>query len=284
MVVSLNARRIKMAKSRLPGPLGLDYRFSMVLPSRTPGSLGHNDVADPSTLAYLGDTPGPLGFTDAWDASLYLTGSGSKQGRVISPICIHPLVVMPSIPLSWDDVKADLERWEGKVSHLYLDKKGLVTVGIGKMLPNLAAAQKLRFVKRANGVAATAAEVATDFKEVSNQTAGKLSSSYKKYTQLDLPDDVIYDLLKTEVNEFEANLKNYFKGYNTYPASAKRALLDMIYNLGFTKLLKYKKLKKAVESQDWEEASKECHRIGPPEERNNWTRDLFLASVTGGWV
>jgi GH24 family phage-related lysozyme (muramidase) len=273
-----------MAKSRLPGPLGLDYQFSKVVPSRTPGSLGHNDVADPSALAYLGDTPGPLGFNDAWDASLNLTGSGSKQGRMISPICIHSLVVMPSIPLNWDDVKADLEGWEGKVSHMYLDSMGLVTVGIGKMLPNVAAAQKLRFVKRANGVAATAADVATDFKEVSNQTAGKLASSYKKYTQLDLPDDVIYDLLKTVVNGFEANLKTNFKGYNAYPDKAKRALLDMVYNLGSAGLLKFKQLKKAAESQDWEEAARECHRKKISEKRNNWTRDLFLASATGGWV
>lgn len=273
-----------MAKSRCPGPLGLDYSFSKVLPSRTPGPLGHNDAADPSSRAYLGDTPGPLGFNDAWDSSLSLTGSGSRKRRVISPICIHPLVVMPATPLNWEDVKADLERWEGKFSHMYLDKKGLVTVGIGKMLPDATAAQRLRFMRRTNGVAATAVEIATDFQEVQKQVKNQYAHRYKKYTQLDLPEDAIYELLKTEVNGFEANLKHHFKGYNAYPVSAKRALLDMIYNLGLNKLLKYKKLKKAVESQDWEEAANECHRIGPPEERNTWTRDLFLVSVKEGLV
>jgi hypothetical protein len=85
-----------MAKSRLPGPIGLEYDFSGVLSSRTPGSLGLNDAADPSALAYLGHSPGPLGFNDAWESPLSLMGRGSIKGRVISSICIHPVVVMPS--------------------------------------------------------------------------------------------------------------------------------------------------------------------------------------------
>jgi type VI secretion system secreted protein VgrG len=77
-----------MAKSRLPGPIGLEYDFSGVLSSRTPGSLGLNDAADPSVLAYLGHTPGPLGFNDASEpSSFFSTGSTSIKGRVISPIC-----------------------------------------------------------------------------------------------------------------------------------------------------------------------------------------------------
>lgn len=271
-----------MAQSRLPGPWGLDNPFSKAGPSHTPGPLGRNDVADPSTLAYLGNTPGPLGCNDAWDASLPLLGSGAMRGRVISPICIPSLVVMPSTPLNWDDVKTDFERWEGKFSHMYLDSMGLVTVGIGKMLPDCAAAQQLRFVRRSNGATAITAEITTDFNEVSQQTAGKPAPTYKKYKQLDLPDDVIYALLKTEVNGFEANLKSNFKGYNMYPVSAKRALLDMIYNLGSAGFVKFEQLKKAAESHDWEEAARECHRKKISEERNNWTRDLFLASAAGG--
>jgi GH24 family phage-related lysozyme (muramidase) len=181
--------------------------------------------------------------------------------------------------LNWDDVKADFERWEGKYPHMYLDTKGLVTVGIGKMLPNIAAAQKLGFVRQSDAVAATAAEIEIDFKEVSKQTKGKLAASYKKDTKLDLPDNVIYELLKTEVSEFEKKLEDNFEGYKAYPNTAKRALLDMIYNLGLAGLLKFKKLKKAVESGNWMEAAKECHRNGLSEERNNWTRDMFLKTA-----
>lgn len=87
-----------MAKSKIPGPIGVNYDFSVILPPLTPGSLGINDANDPSVLAYLGNTPGPIGVNDAWDSSLHLTNSHSllQSKSVISPICIHSLVVMPN--------------------------------------------------------------------------------------------------------------------------------------------------------------------------------------------
>lgn len=183
---------------------------------------------------------------------------------------LHPTVV------PWSETVADFERWEGRIPHMYLDTKGLVTVGVGKMLPDVKAAQALAFVRRADGAAATAAEIKTDFDKVSQQTKGKLASTYEAYTALILPADVIDKLLASVVAGFEADLKANFAGYDFYPAPAKRALLDMVYNLGTAGLLKFKKLKKAVEAAQWKDAAAECHRQGPSQERNDWTRDLFL--------
>lgn len=162
---------------------------------------------------------------------------------------------------------------------MYLDTKGLVTVGIGKMLPSVAAAQALGFVRRSDQMGASAAEIETDFKEVGKQTKGKLAASYKINTKLDLPDDIIFDLLKKVVDGFETDLRKNFKEYDYYPVPAKRALLDMVYNLGLDGLLKFKKLKTAVEAKEWQKAAYECHRNGPSDERNNWTRDKFLEAA-----
>ncbi|NOS88527.1 MAG: hypothetical protein HOP34_08305 [Methylococcaceae bacterium] len=191
--------------------------------------------------------------------------------------------------LNWDEVKADFARWEGRFPYMYLDTKGLVTVGIGKMLPNIAAAQSLGFVRRADGLVATAKEIETDFNEVKKQPAAKLASSYQKHTKLDLPNNEIDALLKSTADSFEKSLEGYFKDYKTYPTTVKRALLDMAYNLGMGKdatkkhhatgLHQFKTLKAAVESGDWKKASENCHRKGPSEERNNWTRDLFLEAA-----
>jgi GH24 family phage-related lysozyme (muramidase) len=41
-----------------------------------------------------------------------------------------------------------LKVFEGSVPYMYLDTTGNVTVGVGKMLPNAAAAQKLGFIRR----------------------------------------------------------------------------------------------------------------------------------------
>jgi hypothetical protein len=79
---------------------------------------------------------------------------------------------------------------------MYLDTKGLVTVGIGKMLPYVTAAKALGFVRRSDGVPATAPEIETDFTEVSKQSKGKIALLYKPSTKLDLPDDKIFALLK----------------------------------------------------------------------------------------
>lgn len=187
-----------------------------------------------------------------------------------SPPPAHPT----SVP--WSDTVADFERWEGRVSHMYLDTKGLVTVGVGKMLPNVKAAQALSFVRRSDSAAASADEIKADFEAVSKQPKAQLAGSYKKHTALDLPDAEIDQLLKTVVEGFESDLKANFAGYDNYPAPAKRALLDMIYNLGKGGLLEYKKLKKAVEGGRWKDAAKQCHRHGPSQERNDWTRDRFL--------
>jgi len=184
-----------------------------------------------------------------------------------------------SSELSWDEIVRDFDRFEGRIAHLYLDTKGLVTVGVGKMLRNEAAALKLPFVRRADGVRATPAEISADFRAVLAQPKGKLAGSYRKFTLLDLPNPAIDDLLKITVDGFEADLRARLPGYATAPAPAKAALLDMAYNLGTDGLLLYKNLKAAVAKGDWRRAAAECHRNGPSPERNDWTRDQFLAAA-----
>lgn len=179
----------------------------------------------------------------------------------------------------WAVAAADFARWEGRFSYMYLDTRGLVTVAVGKMLPDVAAAQALAFVRRSDGQPATAADIRADFERVLQQPMGRLAKTYKASTLLDLPDAAIDALLQSTVAGFETNLRANFAGYDSYPAPAKRALLDMIYNLGPGKLLAFVNLKKAVEAKNWTVAAQECERRGPSPERNSWTRDLFMKAA-----
>lgn len=181
--------------------------------------------------------------------------------------------------LGWAEIAADFANWEGRKSFMYVDTVGRVTVGVGLMLPNVAAAQRLKFVTRADGQPASASAIAADFLRVSAQPKAKPADSYKAFTQLDLPDAVIDDLLKTLVTQFEQGLKSNFVGYDSYPAHAKRALMDMVYNLGLEGLLKFKNLKKAAESGNWAVAAQECERRGPSKARNDWTSEMFLKAI-----
>ena len=181
--------------------------------------------------------------------------------------------------LSWDEIVRDFDRFEGRIGHLYLDTRGLVTVGVGKMLRNEAAALALPFVRRADGLRASPQEIVADYRTVLAQPMGKLAASYRTFTLLDLPDAAIDALLRATVDGFQADLRARLPGYAAAPAAAKAALLDMAYNLGTDGLLQYKRLKAAVAAGDWRRAAAECHRHGPSPERNDWTRDQFLAAL-----
>jgi GH24 family phage-related lysozyme (muramidase) len=52
---------------------------------------------------------------------------------------------------------------------MYLDTVGKVTIGVGNMLPNVAAAQKLAFVVRTTKKKAIKDQIETDFEAVKNK-------------------------------------------------------------------------------------------------------------------
>jgi GH24 family phage-related lysozyme (muramidase) len=175
-----------------------------------------------------------------------------------------------------------LKEFEGMFSHMYLDTTGNVTVGVGKLLADAAAAQKLAFVHRsdASAKAATPEEIRADFETVNKQAGGKLASYYKQFTRLDLPESAIDALLDAEVRSFMAGLSKAFPEFDSYPSEACAAIFDMAYNLGLGALTSgFPTFCRAVRNRDWATAAKECHRGGIGEGRNNWTRDQLLAAA-----
>ena len=178
-----------------------------------------------------------------------------------------------------------LKEFEGSIPYMYLDTTNNVTVGVGDMLPNAAEAQKLAFDMRADAKAkppitvaraATADEIKADFDNVAKQAAGKVASHYKQFTKCDLPETVVDSLLEARVNEFKTGLIAAFPDYNQYPEEVCAALFDMAFNLGLGKLNNgFPTFVKAVKAKDWATAAKQCHRKGPSEARNDWTKAQF---------
>ncbi len=181
-----------------------------------------------------------------------------------------------------------LKVFEGSVSYMYLDTTGNVTVGVGKMLPNAAAAQKLGFIRRPDPLAkppvlpgtATADEIKADYDNVKKQSSGKLFTYYKQFTKLDLPDSVIDTLLRADVTQFTTSVTATFPDFATYPNEACAAIFDMAYNLGIGKLTsQFPTFCKAVKDKDWTTAAKECNRTGISDDRNTWTKAQFDAAA-----
>jgi len=212
--------------------------------SRIPGPLGWNDtfldIDDGTLMRCAMPVPGPVGI--AATPTVVGTSTAAKAAPT---------------ELTWSQIKEDIREHEGVVLHMYLDSVNKVTVGVGNLLPNLEAAQALPFVQR-------------------KSPATKAS----EYTTLILPEDFCWSLMKKRVdNEFLPALKRKYTDWNSFPIPAKRALLDMIYNLGSRGLSNYKVMNSHVAKLEWDKVANNCNRPDLKAHRNNWTRERFKESM-----
>ena len=184
------------------------------------------------------------------------------------------------MPTYLDESIAKLEAFEGVIPWMYLDTVGKVTVGVGLMLPDVAAALRLPF--SVDGRAATEAEIAAEFARVDSLPMGRAALFYRGKAGVELARADVDGLLRTVLTGFEGELRAATAGFDGFPDGVKLALLDMIYNLGPAGLLKgYPRMMKAVAAGRWAEAAGECLRHGPGAARNEWTKEMFLSSVVG---
>ena len=176
----------------------------------------------------------------------------------------------------YEHLIASLQEFEGLITHMYLDTKGFVTVGVGQMLPNAEAAKQLKFVNATTLDPATSEEIETDYHTVNDQDPGLRAAHYQPFTKLTLPQPEIDALLRKRIQEFETGLKREFPEYESYPEEAQEGLFDMAYNLGLSGLTnKFPSFTEAAKRQDWAKCAEECRRRGIGDRRNNKTRELF---------
>ena len=178
-----------------------------------------------------------------------------------------------------EDSLAHLEIFEGIVPWMYLDTRGFVTVGVGEMLGSAARAQTLAFLDP-SGQPSTEDAVLDEFNRVSSLAPGKIAAFYRSPASPVLPQATIDVLLMNHLNSFDEQLAGRFPAYASFPDTAKLGLLDMIYNLGASGLFSgFPGFMASVDRQDWLGAAANCHRDGPSQARNDWTRQQFLAAA-----
>jgi GH24 family phage-related lysozyme (muramidase) len=173
--------------------------------------------------------------------------------------------------------------FEGNIPFMYLDTEGWVTAGVGQMIPDVNAAKRYHFVKPL-GEKATAEEIERDYRRVHAMPAGKPAQTYRVQESLELSQDYIESILLNKLKECDSVLRRHYQPkYDRFPEPVKLALLDMIYNLGASKLFgQFAAFEKAVNAEDWRTAALECHRKhrGSTDNRNAWTRHQFLVAET----
>ena len=173
---------------------------------------------------------------------------------------------------------------EGSISHLYLDTRGLVTVGVGECLETPSEAQGLAFVRRGDGAKASRDEISTEWHTVRACAPGQVAKAYRNSTELELPAIEIERILLVRVAEFEGGLRRQFKDYDELPALVRMALVDMAFNLGLTGLAKkFPKFSAAIARGDFMTAAAESKRKGVAGRRNakvrRWLK--FAGSMSG---
>lgn len=168
---------------------------------------------------------------------------------------------------------------EGSVEHLYLDTKGNPTIGIGHLVSGLAAAKALTFyIKTTPEVAATPEQITREFDAIKKARYGKNypASYYKDLTTLFLKSEKIESLYVNDVRIIVTDLEKHFKQFASYPLLAQLGILDMVYNLGVAGFIeKFPNMVDAIKDQNWQVASKQSHRIGVSEARNDAVKELF---------
>lgn len=230
-------------------------------------------------------------------AALAMTDAWAKAKRPKSPKPFPPIATRPHVEIchpdvcfitqqahdqyacdhacQWDDpLDADndtvidfelkfLERSdiENDVPYMYLDSVGNVTVGIGHLISNKAAAEALPFYNAKTGKKATKAEIDTAFDAVQNAPTPHAAGFYQSYSDLVLHQPDITSLAQKQLNEATADLKTMFPDYENFPAKARAALLDMMYNLGAYRLrVRFPHFDAAVRAYAWDIAAVQSQR------------------------
>jgi GH24 family phage-related lysozyme (muramidase) len=174
----------------------------------------------------------------------------------------------------YEDLVADqAKEFEGEIPWMYLDSRGNVTCGIGFLVSTIADA-----VDFYDGVSSVE-DIRDDFLRVRNMTPNMKPSYYHEDSSPMISRQTMDTILKNKLYDCSKELQSIFLDFDNFPDAAKAAILDMIYNLGKPKFLVFKKLIQAVKSANWSTAAQECHRIGIPDSRNNWTASRFLSCL-----
>lgn len=188
-------------------------------------------------------------------------------------------------------VEKKLEEYEGRYNHMYLDSKGKVTVGVGHLIPNKIAVAVITLYKTKKNIASTPATVnekQDEYDTVAKQKKNYKASWYKQYTTLIMKDADINALRNKHIDSFYKELSGLYKKSNGYatdfdnmPQEVQKALFDMVFNLGITKLsMVFTQFNNAIKNEQWDEAAKQSNRPDVSAARNGYVKNLFNLAHT----
>lgn len=146
-------------------------------------------------------------------------------------------------------------QFEGRVNTMYLDVKGLVTVGVGCLIDTPDGAARLPFV-HTNGTVAAPSEIIAAWHNVkSHQSLSKLHYRYAvPYNNgLSLPDAAVDDLMLERLDQNDRIFARTFPDWESFPAEAQLAIHSMGWAMGPGFPAKWPHLNARIHDQLWAE-------------------------------
>jgi GH24 family phage-related lysozyme (muramidase) len=197
-----------------------------------------------------------------------------------------------------DRFKAFNEPLEGVVRYMYLDVKGLITIGVGNLIDPLSTALGLPFrykykpgIKNA-GQLASKADIEAEWKLIKGKQdlAQRGHRACEPLTKLELDDAAINTLINNRLLQNERFLKGQkvFKNFDQWPADAQLGLLSMAWAMGPGFSATWHRFSVACEKMDFDGAAENCRisEAGNPGvvPRNKANKHLFqnAAAVVAG--
>ena len=179
----------------------------------------------------------------------------------------------------------DLQANEGCCTWLYCDSRGFVTTGIGNLVADADACAALPWAHALTNVGGSPAPVTdeqkrTAYANVLNAFGPTKPSAmaYRSISDLRLTMDFVIGLVEKRLEtEFVPGLQELCPGFDNFPLPARRALVDMAYNLGVHGLSHFTRMLLACNAGDWETAARQCHRASSRDSRNDWTAQMFAS-------
>jgi GH24 family phage-related lysozyme (muramidase) len=154
------------------------------------------------------------------------------------------------------------QRFEGKIMWMYLDVKGLVTVGLGNLIDpmRLALGLNMVFANDANRVA-TVDEIAFEWRTMKlNQFLAKSGAqAAKRLSKLRLTEPALIHLVENQLNANEAILQKTFANWDSWPADAQLGVMSMAWAMGPGFLPHFPRFTMACSIEDWATAGANCN-------------------------
>jgi GH24 family phage-related lysozyme (muramidase) len=175
-------------------------------------------------------------------------------------------------------------QFEGKVNFMYLDIKGLVTIGIGNLIDPVDVALQLPFVHKSDGSPASQDEIRNEWNTLKSQPdlAQKGFTACTPLTNLMLTDNSIAQLVTAKLNQFASTLKttSEFSNMDSWPADAQLGLLSMAWAMGPAFGASWPSFRAACAASDWSTAAANCqmNETGNPGLKPRNAADVLLFS------